>query len=108
MLIDGYSEFHQEKQKPLIGIKELKKLYELKDYQARLLYRYAGDYIVIVGATLKKSDFDTKNKMFYINCKKQSNNYVKTVEKGGDIQKFIAQSQEFYGKIIDEDGVLKK
>lgn len=111
-LVNGYSEFNQEKQKPLSNNGELKELYALKDYQSRIIYRYVGDYRVIIGATIKKDDFAEKYRKFYINCKKQSNNFINSLSNNlsneEELQDLIDKSREFYDTIISENGGLKR
>ena len=78
---DDYKVFIDTKQGSFKNNRELKGLYKLKNFQARLIYRYVGDYIVIIGAYLKKSDNDTKYREFCINAKKSSNHYIEKIAK---------------------------
>lgn len=108
-LIDDIKLFISTKQKPIQSDSDqIKGLYEMKDYQARVIYRYAGDSIVIVGATLKKENIDSKYRKFCINAKEQSNKYVEAIEKKEvNIKHLKDQSTKFYEEFIKREGPIK-
>ncbi len=100
-LVSGENDFNITKQKPLSENKKLKGLYEKKNYQARVIYRYVKDKIVIVGALLKKEDNELKDRNFWINCKVKSQNYVDKIENNCvDINEAIEESKKFYNDKI--------
>ena len=53
-LYAGDTDFNSEKQRPLSSSAKLKGIYELKDYQIRLIYMREGEYSVVIGAVVKK------------------------------------------------------
>lgn len=81
-LINNQKNFNETKQKQTQSKSDkIKGVYELKIFQSRLLYRYTKNYIIIIGATIKKTDIDKKYREFCINKKEQSDNFVEKVEK---------------------------
>lgn len=104
MANDGYDSFHIEKQRPLGEDDRLKGLYEFKSFQARLIYRYVGKSIIIVGAYLKKTDTNSKYKDCLINMKKHSNQYIEDLKKNINNEEYTSnlklKSLEIYNNII--------
>lgn len=109
-LITGEDNFNDIKQKPIQSDNNaLKGIYEKKDYQSRVIYRYAGDYIVVIGAAIKKTDLNSKYRSFCINAKEKSDPYVEKIKNSSiNIDDLSKQSLEFYNKIFVNDGGLKK
>lgn len=100
-LVQGYSEFNQTKQRMLID--QLKGVYELKDFQIRLLYRYVGSYRIIIGLYIKKTNADSKYRQYVSNAKYQSQGFCDRIENQEiDIDKLIAESTEFYEGLLSE------
>lgn len=108
MLVQNKKGFKETEQKPIQTDNDaIKGLYELKDYQSRIIYRYEKDYIVIVGATIKKTDLDNKYRKFCVNCKVQSEDYVRSINKGlVNVDELIEQSINFFEDITNGLGGL--
>lgn len=105
-LMQNKKTFVGTRQKGLTGDSNLKGLYEMKNFQARLLYRYAGDKVVIIGAAIKKTDMDNKYRNFCINAKEQSNGYVELIEKNMlNIEDEETFSTDYYISLVDEEKV---
>lgn len=109
-LFIGKDNFDETKQKPVGSDNEtLKGIYEKKNYQSRIIYRYARDCIVIIGATLKKTDLNSKYRTFCVNAKEKSESYIRKIKSNSaDIEMLTKQSLEFYDKIFINRGGLKK
>lgn len=108
MLVQNKKGFKETEQKPIQTDNDaIKGLYELKDYQSRIIYRYEKDYIVIVGATIKKTNLDNKYRKFCVNCKVQSEDYVSNIEKGlVNIDDLIEESTNYFEGITNGIGGL--
>ena len=70
-LYAGDTDFNSEKQRPLSSSAKLKGIYELKDYQIRLIYMREGEYTVVIGAVVKKDDNDKRYRSSLENMKKK-------------------------------------
>lgn len=108
MLVQNKKGFKETEQKPIQTDNDaIKGLYELKDYQSRIIYRYEKDYIVIIGATIKKTDLDNKYRKFCVNCKVQSEDYIRNINKGlVNVDELIEQSINFFENITNGLGGL--
>lgn len=106
LLVENEKSFISKLQKPVQKDSEIiKDLFALKDFQARLIYRYEKDYIVIIGVTLKKTTLDQKYRRFCVNCKVQSDDYVNKIRDGkSNIDDLIKQSTEYFSKISNKKG----
>ena len=103
-LVQGKDNFGFETQKPLTNNQKLKGIYEKKDYQARVIYRYVGDYTVIIGAFLKKTTVGKKEQELLINYKSASQNYVDMLENGTlNLLDAMEISKRFYEEKIMGD-----
>jgi len=81
-LLNGDTDFNQEKQKQLKSSDKLKGIYELKGYQIRLIYMRECDYTVIIGACVKKDDNDLRYRSSLENMKKKSERYRRAIQDG--------------------------
>lgn len=104
-LCEGFSEFNEDKQKPVgSDNKSIKGIYELKNFQLRLLYRYVVGYKVVIGVYLKKTTLDNKYRQFVVNVKYQSQQFCDMIEKQQiDINSIIGESIEFYETLINQE-----
>lgn len=103
-LSEGYSVFNDAKQKTFTDDDNLKGIYELKNFQTRLFYRYIGNYRVVIGVYLKKINVDSKFCQFIANTKYQSQQFCDMIEKQKvDINSLIAESTEFYETLINQE-----
>lgn len=95
-LAAGDTDFNTEKQRPLISSKALKGIYELKDFQIRLIYMRENEYTVVIGALVKKDDNALKIRSSLENMKKQSEKYRQAIRNGKlDMDKELKESGEF-------------
>ena len=78
----GDTDFNAEKQKQLISSDKLKGVYELKDFQVRLIYMREGEYTVIIGACVKKDDNSLRYRSSVENMKKKSETYRQAIRSG--------------------------
>ena len=78
----GDTDFNAEKQRPLISSDKLKGIYELKDFQVRLIYMREGEYTVIIGACVKKDDKNLRYRSSLENMKKKSEEYRQDIRNG--------------------------
>lgn len=76
-LENGEETFIPTRQRQLID--QFKDLYEVKDYQSRVYYRYVEDYIIIIGAMSKKDDFSKSDRTALEAMQKNSEPYVTTI-----------------------------
>lgn len=101
---EDYDLFNKTLQKPLSGDSNLKGIYELKDFQLRLLYRYVGDFKVIIGIYLKKTDYDSKARQFMVNAKYQSQEFCDIIAKHQEnIPNLIEESIKYFATLIAEE-----
>ena len=101
-LYAGDTDFNTEKQRPLTASNKLKGIYELKDYQIRLIYMREGEYTVVLGAMVKKDDNDKKYRSSLENMKKKSERYRQAIREGRlDMEAELAIAQEFRDSISD-------
>ena len=98
---NGDTDFNSEKQKPLASSNKLKGIYEMKDFQLRLIYMREGEYTVVIGACVKKDDNDLKYRDGLSNMKKQSENYRLQVRNGKlDMEEELRISSEFKDELM--------
>ena len=101
-LYAGDTDFNSEKQRPLSSSAKLKGIYELKDYQIRLIYMREGEYTVVIGAVVKKDDNDKRYRSSLENMKKKSELYRRAVREGLlDMDDELARAQEFRDSLTD-------
>ena len=94
-LLSGDTNFNEEKQKPLTKSKKLKGIYELKDYQVRLLYMREKGYTIVIGALVKKDDNDSRYRDSVINMRTKSEEFRYRVRNGLiDIEQELLASNE--------------
>jgi len=94
-LLNGDTDFNQEKQRPLRSSDKLKGIYELKAYQIRLIYMREGEYTVVIGACVKKDDNDLRYRSSLENMKKKSAKYRQNVQNGKlDMEQELKESKE--------------
>lgn len=95
-LYDGDTDFSSEKQKSLTSNARLKGIYELKDYQVRLIYMRESIYTVVIGACVKKDDNDIRYREGVENMKKQSEKYRQAIRAGIlDMEEELAIADQF-------------
>lgn len=100
-LQSGDTNFNSEKQKPLIGSSKTKGMYEMKDFQLRVIYMREGEFTVIVGALVKKDDNDLKFRDAIVNMRKQSEFYRQDLREGSlDVQEELSVSEKFIDSLI--------
>ena len=98
---NGDTDFNAEKQKPLVSSNKLKGIYEMKDFQLRLIYMREGEYTIIIGACVKKDDNDLRYRDGIANMKKQSENYRLQVRNGKlDMEEELRISSEFKDELM--------
>lgn len=84
--------------------KNIKGIYELKNFQSRLSYRYVSGYKVVAGVYLKKTTLDSKYCQYVANVKYQSQQFCDMIEKQkDDINSLIAEAIEFYETLINQE-----
>ena len=98
--------FKDEQQKSISnGNDKIKGLYELKDYQARIYYRYVGEDIVVIGALSKKADWDRATRNSVENMYSHSESYVtrlsEALKSGEDISPLVSENEAIYTRIIE-------
>lgn len=100
-LVGGDTDFNAEKQKPLTSSNKLKGVYELKDFQVRLFYMREDEYVVVIGACVKKDDNDIRYREGIENMKKQSEKYRQAIRSGKmDMEKEMAVAQEYLEQLF--------
>ena len=105
-LYAGDTNFNSEKQRPLASSAKLKGIYELKDYQIRLIYMREGEYTVVIGAVVKKDDNDKRYRSSLENMKKKSELYRRAVREGLlNMEEELERAQEF--RVSISDGVRR-
>ena len=102
-LVGGDTDFNAEKQKPLTSSNKLKGVYELKDFQLRLFYMRENEYVVVIGACVKKDDNDLRYRDGVENMKKQSEKYRQAIRNGKlDMEKEMADAQEYLDQLFQD------
>ena len=93
--------FDPRQQKQLID--QFKDVYEVKDYQSRIYYRYAEDYIIIIGAMSKKDNFSKADRLTVESMLKNSEQYVNMVrtklKNGEDMSQLEEHNKEILANI---------
>ena len=81
-LANGDTNFNSEKQKGLTNNESIRGIYELKDYQVRLIYMRESGYTVVIGAGIKKDDNSLKYRESLANMKRKSEDYRRKIRNG--------------------------
>ena len=106
-LYQGDTDFNTEKQRPLTSSNKLKGIYELKDYQVRLIYMRESNYVVVIGALVKKDDNDKRYRSGLESMKKKSQGYRQSIRNGRlDMALELATAQSYRESITS--GILKR
>jgi hypothetical protein len=94
-LMSGDTDFNQEKQRQLRSSDKLKGIYELKDFQIRLIYMREGEYTIVIGALVKKDDNALRYRSSLENMRKQSERYRRAIQDGKlDMDEELKRSSE--------------
>ena len=102
---NGDTDFNCEKQRHLTSSAKLKGIYEMKGFQIRLIYMRELDYVVIIGAYVKKDDNSLRYKDSLVNMKKQSEGYRREIRNGElDMEEELKIASEYYEKLMAAKG----
>ena len=97
----GETNFNIEKQRQLRNNKNLKGIFELKDFQIRLIYMREKDYTIVIGALVKKDDNSLHYKDTLLNMKMKSEQYRMMIRNGTiDIDKELEYSRSYFNQLI--------